>query len=103
MEIFTFLQHQVTHKVMNVLDKVRNKKKKIAEKKEAELNKSLKPKTKQDLKKMYTELTNDEIKQVLCHLKELGMVDIKRLLNGNEFSSMSGENGIKVEFSRKYN
>ena len=45
MEIFTFLQHQVTHKVMNVLDKVRNKKKKIAEKKEAELNKSLKPKT----------------------------------------------------------
>ena len=48
-------------------------------------------------------LTNDEIKQVLCHLKELGMVDIKRLLNGNEFSSMSGENGIKVEFSRKYN
>lgn len=62
MEIFTFLQHQVTHKVMNVLDKVRNKKKKIAEKKEAELNKSLKPKTKQDLKKMYTELTNDEIK-----------------------------------------
>ena len=37
-------------------------KKKIAEKKEAELNKSLKPKTKQDLKKMYTELTNDEIK-----------------------------------------
>ena len=47
-------------------------------------------------------LTNDEIKQVLCHLKELGMVDIKRLLNGNEFSSMSGENGIKVEFSRKY-
>ena len=62
MEIFTFLQHQVTHKVMSVLDKVRNKKKKIAEKKEAELNKSLKPKTKQDLKKMYTELTNDEIK-----------------------------------------
>ena len=62
MEIFTFLQHQVTHKVMNVLDKVRNKKKKITEKKEAELNKSLKPKTKQDLKKMYTELTNDEIK-----------------------------------------
>jgi len=62
MGIFTFIQHQATNKVMNVLDKVRNKKKKIAEKKEAGLNKSIKPKSKQDLKQMYTELTNDEIK-----------------------------------------
>ena len=46
-------------------------------------------------------LNDDEIKQVLSSLKSLGMVDIKRLLDRNTFSSKIGVNGIKVDFSRK--
>ena len=64
MGIFTFIQHQATNKVMDILEKVRLKKKKMAEKKEISKTQPIKSKskTKQDLEKMYTELTSDEIK-----------------------------------------
>ena len=64
MGIFTFIQHQATNKVMDILEKVRLKNKKMAEKKEMNKKQSIKPKpkTKQDLEKMYTEFTSDEIK-----------------------------------------
>ena len=64
MGIFTFIQHQATNKVMDILEKVRLKNKRMAEKKEMNKKQPIKskPKTKQDLEKMYTEFTSDEIK-----------------------------------------
>ena len=53
MGIFTFIQHQATNKVMDILEKVRLKNKRMAEKKEMNKKQPIKskPKTKQDLEK----------------------------------------------------
>tara|TARA_Y100000593_G_scaffold93587_1_gene189034 strand:+ start:853 stop:1353 length:501 start_codon:yes stop_codon:yes gene_type:complete len=47
-------------------------------------------------------LSNGEVKQIKEHLNDISAREIKSLLNGNEFSVKTGENGIKVEFSRVF-
>ena len=45
-------------------------------------------------------LSNSEVKQVKEHLNDISAREIKSLLNGNKFSTQTGVNGVKVEFSR---
>lgn len=85
MEIFMFTQIVNKFKVlkMDILEKVKRKKEKIAKKKEQQLTQQpkLKPKPKENLDEIYTKLTNEEIKYLIALIgrSEFKGVDLQTL------------------------